>query len=111
MQTTKLVAKRLKARYLIVVKGIQQNEVAKIVGVSKVTVCVWNKKYNWKDQAEKALNRKGGIDVIMDEFKAYLRSCDTSLVEKFEKHWQGFIKGLEKEYEAIRPGQKSLADF
>lgn len=75
-----------------------QGEVAKVVGVSYVSVCNWNKRYKWKDQAEKAINRKGGMQMLFDEFKAFLRKRDTLLADQVDKHWNGFIAGLEKEY-------------
>ncbi len=93
---TQLTAMRLKARYLIVVKGIMQKEVAGKIGVSEKTISSWNKKYNWKNQASKAIKRKGGIEAIMDGFFEYVENnTNMQMSQQTKALWAKYLQRLE----------------
>ncbi len=89
-------SKRLRARHLIIVKGFSQKEAGKIVGVSEKTVSTWNKKYGWKEDGFKEMNKRGGLTVVMDNFFTYIRSASPDLLESVKKLWTGFLKSEEK---------------
>jgi len=101
MQTSKeTTAKRLKARYLIAVKGYSQKEAAKAVGVSCKTICKWVAKFNWKDAIDKNINKKGGLDAIMDGFFEYVRdNTDTAESDKINQLWINYKSRLATEFE------------
>lgn len=101
MQKSKdITAKRLKSRYLIAIKGYSQKEAAKVVGVSYKTMCNWVARFNWKDATEKNINKKGGIDAIMDGFFEYVRD-NTNAAEsnKINQLWSNYKLRLSLEFE------------
>ncbi len=88
---------RLRARYLIVVKGFSQKEAAEIVGVSKKTMNDWYKYYEWADDETKHVKRKGGLAVYMKDFFEYVRSTSPELLKSVNSLWNGFLKAHEKD--------------
>ncbi|MEO7488824.1 MAG: hypothetical protein ABIU77_17065 [Ferruginibacter sp.] len=97
-KSRELTSKRLRARHLIVVKGYNQKETAKIVGVSNKTICAWNEKYDWGDAETTAIKRKGGLSVVMKDFYDYVRSSSPELLKPIMSLWNGFLKAQEKDF-------------
>lgn len=63
----KMNDKRKEAYKLVVIQGIQQKEVAKILGVAENTVCRWAKTYGWKTNPIKLNPTVEGIVSIMSD--------------------------------------------
>lgn len=94
-----MTSKRNKARHLVVVKGYSQKEAAEIVGVSEKSICVWAKRYNWRDAETKEVLQKGGLGVYMKLFFEYVRSTAPDLLTPVKKLWGGFLNAQEKGFE------------
>lgn len=85
-----------KARYLIIVKRHQQNEVAKIVGVSTNTIGAWARKYNWYGKEN---NKHGGLSAIMERFFVHVLKTKPAIAKDVYELWEDFIKKYEAEIE------------
>lgn len=99
-----LTAKRLKARYLIVVEGYNQKEAAKETGVSKVTMCKWMKRFKWDAQLIKGINKEGGLSAIMEDFFEYVENEANSTISKDLKGlWHKYDERLKSQFATSNP--------
>lgn len=99
MKNREMTTKKLKARYLIIVKGYNQKEAAKIVGVSQKTMVIWVRKYKWNDEMTKNVNKEGGLNIFMELFFIYVRSVSSEHIKIITSLWNGFLKSHEKQIE------------
>jgi hypothetical protein len=93
---SEITSKRLRARYLIVVKGFSQKETANIVGVSTKTMCKWVSLYKWDDQQTKEVRQAGGLLSFMRLFFEYVRSTTPEHLKPFATSWYLFLKHHER---------------
>lgn len=84
-----------KAQYMILVQGIKQKEVSKMLGISERTLTEWAKKCNWK-QERKAIVDKGGLEAIIEGYFELLEER-TSLQNrvKMKAIWVEYLQKLQ----------------
>jgi len=99
MISREMTSKRLKARYLVIVKGYSKKEAAKIIGVSQKTMTAWSKKYKWNDEMTKDVKKEGGVSLFMEQFFIYVRSTSPEFQKVIKNLWYGFLKSHEKSIE------------
>jgi DNA-binding XRE family transcriptional regulator len=62
-----------RARFLFIVKGLYQKDVARIVGISPKTMCYWTKEFKWNAVDFKGKLKAGGFELYMDGFTNYVQ--------------------------------------
>jgi DNA-binding XRE family transcriptional regulator len=106
--TREQTAKKLKARYLIIVKGYSQKEASEIVGVTTKTMVQWVKKYNWNEEVTKEVVKAGGLLAFMKDFFAYIRSTSPELLKAYASAWYSFLKVHEADIEKYNVSTKKF---
>ena len=87
-----MASKKRQAVHLFVVKGYPQNEIARILGVSEKTICLWGKKYQWHDKITNDFNLEGGVSTLMKRFFEYVKDIKPESVDSFKTLWNAFLK-------------------
>lgn len=93
----KMARKRAKARYLVIMKGLAQNEVAKIVGISEKSLSSWSKKYNWHDKQDSEPELTGGASAYVKGFFENLFTENPHILKTIKKLWIGYLQKHEKD--------------
>ncbi len=93
-----MASKKREAAHLFIVKGLSQKEIAKIIGVSEVTMIAWKRKYKWDDKVIGDLNIQGGVSALMNRFFDYVQSTKPVALGGFKNLWSGFLKFEENHF-------------
>ena len=91
-------ARRLKARYYVLIKGDSQKEAGIRVGVSEKSICVWAKAGKWNDKKFNGIKKVGGIETIMQDFFIVVLSKDPRLYKKVTELWNGYLQQVKDEF-------------
>jgi predicted transcriptional regulator len=90
-----LAEKRLVARDLIFIKGLNQKDAAREVGISEKTMSKWLKKYKCNDSASKAIRKMGGLEIAINEFFDHIEAAEGPVIRGMVKqHWLNYLKSL-----------------
>lgn len=91
-----LILKKRQAVHLFIVKGYQQNEIAKMLCLSEKTISKWSVQYKWRDKITKDINLEGGVSALMKRFFEYTQSVKPDAVDSFKTLWNAFLRSEEK---------------
>ena len=91
-----ILAKQLKAKYLIQVKGYNQKEVAEKLTVSEKTMSKWAKENGWQDELKKKYKLKGGFAELMEGFVKMVKLKAPGMAKDVLKLWGKYLQELEE---------------
>ena len=93
-----MATKKRQAAHLFLIKGLLQKEIAKIIGVSEVTMTKWKRQYKWDDRSIGDVNIQGGVSTLMNRFFDYVQTTKPAVLGDFKLLWNGFLEKEENNF-------------
>ncbi len=88
-----------RAKYLVVVSGLTQKEVSKILGVSEKTLSHWATKGEWRKDMKENFGKEENIKSFLGRFFTYVFNAEPKIAHIIKKYWDSFLKKEETNIE------------
>lgn len=89
---SQLMAIKKRAWFLIVIKGMEQKEVARMLDITENTICFWKKKFDWKAEINAHMKEHKNIDSYIREFFMLFRAKHKEAADLAEKTWEEYVE-------------------